>query len=177
MNKEMQKNLRTLVGTDILVSIYTESDETDSFTLGYLLQMDDENILINVIDSFGEEDGFCTIKSSEIFIYNEDKMYSEKIQKLFDIKGQKRKYISKLNTNPLVDILKHAVDNNLLIEVNEDSNYIGHVSYFSSETLVLQIINTYYYDMGTTTIDMDYINTLKCQNRYLNDLELLYGRK
>lgn len=177
MNKEMQKRLSTLVGKDILVSIYTEIDEPDSFSLGYLLQMDNDNILINLIDSFGEENGFCTIKLSEIFIFDGDKMYSEKIQKLFTIKNQKRKYAAILDSSPLVNLLKHAVDNNLLVEVNEDDNYRGHVSYFSTETLVLLIIDNYCNDMGTATIDMGYINTLKCQNRYLKDLELLYDKK
>jgi hypothetical protein len=177
MNKEMQKRLSTLVGTDILVSIYTDKDDSDSFTLGYLLQMDNDNILLNVIDSYGEENGFCTIKLSDIFIFDGDKMYSEKMQKLFEIKNQKRKYITNLNTNPIGDFLKHTVDNNLLIEVNEDDNYMGHVSYFSAETLVLQLIDNYCNDMGTATIDMEYVNTLKYQNRYLKDLELLYNKK
>lgn len=177
MNKEMQKRLSSLVGKDILVSIYTDPDEPVSFTLGYLLQMDNDNILMNMIDSYGEENGFCTIKMSDIFIFDGDKMYSEKMQKLFGIKNQIRKYIVNLDTKPIADFLKYAVDNNLLIEVNEDDNYMGHVSYFSEETLVLELIDNYCNDMGTATIDMEFVKTLKCQNRYLKDLELLYSRK
>lgn len=177
MNKEMQERLRNLVGTDSLVSIYTDPDDSDSFTLGYLLEMDNEDILMNMIDSFGEENGFCTIKLSNIFIFDGDKMYSEKMLKLFAIKNQKRKYIQNLSTNSIADFLKYAADNNLLIEVNEDNNYIGHVSYFSKEIIELQMIDNYCNDMGTATIDMEHINTLKCQNKYLKDLELLYARK
>lgn len=176
MNKEMQKRLGTFIGTDILVSIYCDSDEPDSFTLGYLLQMNNDDILINMINSFGEENGFCTIKVNDIFIFDEDKMYSEKMQKLFAIKNQKRKYVTDVDTNPIVVLLKYAVDNNLLVEVNEDDDYRGYVSYFSAETLVLKIIDSYSNDMGTATIDMEYINTLKCQNKYLKDLELLCDR-
>ena len=177
MNKEMQKRLYDIVGTDNMVSIYTDPDDPNTFTLGYLLQMDNENLLMNMIDSFGEENGFCTINLSDIFIFDGDKMYSEKIHKLFMIKNQKRKYIANLDINPISTFLKHAVDNNLLIEVNEDDNYIGRVSYFSREILMLQLIDNYCNDMGTATIDMDYINVLKCQNRYLRDLELLCNRK
>ena len=177
MNKEMQKKLTTLVDTDILVSIYTDSDEPESFLFGYLLQIDNNNILINIINSFGEEDGFCTINLSDIFIFDEDKMYSRKIQNLFEIKKQTRKYIANLDTRPIVDLLKHAVGNNLLIEVNEDNNYIGHIYSFSAETLVIQVIDNYCNDIGTVTIDMKHINILKCQNRPLKDLELLYSRK
>jgi hypothetical protein len=177
MNNEMQKRLTTLVGTDILVSVFTDFDEPESFLLGYLLQIDNNNILMNMVNSFGEEDGFCTINLSDIFIFDEDKMYSGKIQKLFEIKKQTRKYIAILDTNPIGDILKYAVGNNLLIEVNEDDNYIGYVSSFSEQTLVIEIIDNYCNDIGVTTIDMEYINTLKCQNKFLKDLELLYTNK
>jgi hypothetical protein len=177
VNKEMKERLSTFIGTDILVSIYSDSDEPDSFTLGYLLQMDNDNILINMIDSFGEENGFCIINLDDIFIFDEDKMYSEKMRKLFKIKNQKRKYIKDLDVNAIHSFLKYVIDNKLLIEVNEDDNYMGYVSHFSAETLVLQIIDNYCNDIGTATIDMDNVNTLKCQNRYLKDLELLYSRK
>lgn len=177
MNNEMQKRLEALVDTEILVSIYTDTDEPNSFTLGYLLEIDNDNILINMIDSFGEENGFCTINLNDIFIFDEDKMYSEKMQKLFTYKNQMRKYIANLSSNPILDLLKHAVENNLLIEVNEDDNYIGYVSYYSEKTLVLKIMDNYCNDMGTATIDMENINTLKCQNRFLKDLEILCSSK
>ena len=85
--------------------------------------MNDDNILLNRIDPFGEENGFCTIILSVIYFFNEDIIYSQKIQKLFAIKNQERKYISSLTTNPIIDILNYAVANNLLIEVNEDNSY------------------------------------------------------
>ena len=177
MNKEMKQMLSSLVNKDVLVSFYTDPDEPDSFTLGYLLQMDNDNILLNMIDSFGEENGFCTINVNDIFIFDGDKMYSEKMHKLFMIKNQQRKYIELFETTAIANLLKHVMDNNLLVEINEDDNYMGHVSYFSKETLVLNIIDNYCNDMGTATIDMTSINTLKCQNRYLKDLELICNLK
>ena len=73
----MKKMLSDFVGKDVLVSIYSDPDEPESFTLGYLLQMDNENILINMINSFGEEDGLGTINLDDIFIFNGDKVYIE----------------------------------------------------------------------------------------------------
>ncbi|PKM72718.1 MAG: hypothetical protein CVU91_06730 [Firmicutes bacterium HGW-Firmicutes-16] len=176
MNSEMQQMLSLLVSKDVLVSIYTDTDAPDSFTLGYLLQMDNDNILLNMIDSFGEENGFCTIRLSDVFIFDGDKLYSEKMHKLFMIKKQQRKYID-LDESPFASLLKHAEGNNQIIEVNEDDNYRGYVSYFSKETLVLNLVGNYCNDLGTATIDMTNINTLKCQSRLLKDLELLYNTK
>lgn len=176
MNKEMKKRLNSLVGKDILVSIYDDTDEPDTFTLGYLLQMDDNDILINIIDQFGQENGLCTLNLDDIFIFDEDKMYIEKMQKLFTIKNQKRRYIANLGANPMFTLLKYAVDNHLLIEVNNDDNYMGFVSGFSEDILVLNVIDNYCNDLGDATIDMNHINILTCQDNYLKDLQLLYDR-
>ncbi len=173
MNKEMQKSLETLVGTDTLVSVYTDSDEPHSFTLGYLLQMDDENVLINMVDSYGEENGFCTIWLDKIVIFGGDKGYLEKIKKLFELKKQKRRYIEKLDTNPLVSFLQHAVDNSNIIMVNEDDDFTGYVINFSSDILELQMIDYYCNDLGIATIDMQNVKVLESGKRTLRDLELL----
>ena len=176
MNKEMHRQLSAYAGTDMLVSIYSDTDEPDSFTLGYLLEIDNDNILLNMIDSFGEENGFCIINLDDIFVFDGDKMYAEKMQKLFLIKKQKREYIEDKNGSPMLDFLKYACENRLLIEVNEDDNYMGRIVSFSDDTLVLDLTDHYGNDMGTAVMDMNNINILKCQNRYLKDLELLYNK-
>lgn len=174
MNKEMHKRLSALVGKDVLVSLYTDTDEPDEFTLGYLLEIDSDNVLLNTIDSHGEENGFCTINLEDVFIFDGDKQYSEQVQRLFSIKNQKRRYIAELNGNPILDFLKYAADNELLTVVNDDRDYKGYVSYYSPDILELRIISHYWDDMGTATIDMNNINCLRCQDKYLKDLELLY---
>ena len=177
MNKEMEKRLKSYVGKDILISLYSDTDEPESFTLGYLLEMDESNVLVNMVDSFGEENGFCTIILSDIFIFDQDKMYSEKMNNLFKLKNQSRKYIVNLKSNPIISFLENALENKILVEVNEDDNYVGYVIEFSIEFLELAIIDNYGNDMGMAIIDMGHVGILKCQNRYLKDLELLYGGK
>lgn len=177
MNKGMLKKLGAFVGGDELISIYTDTDDTDFFKLGYLIGLDKNNVMMNLIDTFGQEDGFYLCSTNDIFIFDIDKMYSEKIKKLFDLKGQKRQHMSNLDSSPVVNLLKNAFDNHLLIEVNEDTNYIGYINEFSEQFLVLELIDNYGNDMGMANIDMRNVNILECQNRYLKDMELLYGRK
>lgn len=73
----------------------------------------------------------------------------------------------------IYSFLQYAKDNNHLIEVNEDSNYIGFVSNFSDETLEMKLMDYYNNDIGIANIEVNYINIIKCQNIYLKDLELL----
>lgn len=177
MNKEMQKRLSSLVGSNNLVSFYTDTDDPDGFNLGYIIQMDENNLLFNSVDAFGEENGFCTINMEDIYIFSIDKIYSDRMQKLFDIKKQKRRFIENLDKDPMVSLYKYAFEHKLLIKVNEDNNYIGYISCFSSENLELKIFNNYCIYMGEAIIDMQNIGTLRCENKALRDLELLMNQK
>jgi hypothetical protein len=173
MNEEMSKRLSAYVVTDTLVSFYTDTEDPESFTLGYLLQMDKDYALVNMIDSLGEENGFTIINMNEIYVFVADKMYSQKIQKLLKFKKQERRYIENTDINSIICFLKYAASNKLLIIVNEDDNFIGHVVDFSKDTLILQLFDSYGSDVGTAVIDINNVNTLDCQTKYLKSLELL----
>lgn len=173
MNKDMKKRLETYVNTDKLISVYTDTSEPESFTLGYPLQLDDDNILINMISPFGEENGFASINLEDIFIFDDDRLYSGRILKLFTIKNQERKYIESLESSVINTLLKYAQNNKLLVEVNLDDNYIGFVTSFSEEILELNIIDSYAQDLGMAFIDMNNINSIGCQTKLLKDLQLL----
>jgi hypothetical protein len=173
MNNEMLKELNDFIGTDTLVSIYSDTEDPDSFTLGYILQADKDYVLINMIDSLGEENGLCIININDIFVFVNDKMYSEKIEKLFKLKKQVRRDIGKTDIDSVTSFLKYAANNNMLIIVNDDDNFMGFVAQFSKETLVLKLVDNYGSDVGTATINMNNVNTLDCQTKHLKTLELL----
>lgn len=173
MKNEMLKRLSDFVGTDTLISIYTDIEAPDSFMLGYLLNMDNHYALVNMVDRFGEENGFSILDLNNIFIFETNKMYSGKIQKLFKLKKQIRRCVEDSETSPVISFLKYAVSNKCLIEVNSDDDCIGYVTSFSKEILVLHLYDNYCNDMGAAIIDIKNVNMLECETRYLKDLELL----
>lgn len=177
LNKEMLNKLGTYVDSDELISVYTNVDESDIFTLGYLIGIDENNVLMNMVDRYGEEIGFCIINANDIYNIEHDKMYSGKIEKLFKLKEQKRQYISNSDSNPMVNFLKHAFDNHLLIQVNEDDYYIGYVKDFSDQILTTEKIDNYGDEIGISSLDMNNVNSLKCQTKYLRDIELIRNSK
>ncbi len=177
MNKEMLNKLSAYAGSDELISVHTDFDESDIFTLGYLIGIDENNVLMNMVDRYGEENGFCIINLADIYNFELDKMYSGKIEKLFKLKEQKRQYISNSDSNAIVNFLKHAFDNHLLIQVNEDDYYIGYVKDFSDQVLTTEKIDNYGDEIGISSLDMNNVNSLKCQTKYLRDIELIRNSK
>jgi parvulin-like peptidyl-prolyl isomerase len=97
MNSDMKKRLKSFLNPDKLISVYTDADEPNSFTLGFPLQMDENHILLNMVNRFGEENGFCSINLDDIYIYDDDKLYSGKMNTLFTMKNQRRKQIEDIN--------------------------------------------------------------------------------
>ncbi len=177
MNNEMHKKLSAYVGNDELISVYTNVDKSDLFTLGYLIEIDESNVLMNMVDRYGEEVGFCIINSDDIYNFEQDRMYSGKIEKLFKLKKQKRPYISNSESNLMANFLKHAFDNHLLIQVNEDDYYIGYVKDFSNQVLTTERFDSYGDEIGVSSLDMNNVNSLKCQTKYLKDIELILNSK
>lgn len=173
MNKDMKKRLESYINTDILISVYTDVDELDKFNLGFLLQIDDDYLLMNMVNKFGEEDGFCIINLDGIIIYDDDKLYSGKIKKLFAIKNQSRKEIKDLDKCVINSLLRYAKSNNYLVEVNEDNSYFGFVSYYSDEILELNLVDIYAKRIGTACIDIEHITNITCQDKYSKDIEML----
>ena len=173
MNNDMKKRLGNYINTDVIISIYSDESDPDKYVLGYILQMDDNYILINMINRYGEEDGFCIIHLDDVFIFDDDKIYSGKVLKLFNLKNQNRRYMEFPNNNVIQNLLKYAKDNKHLVEVNEDNSYIGFVTYFSDKTMELDLIDIYARRIGLACIDMSHIKKIELQSKYLNDLELL----
>lgn len=171
MNKDMKKRLERYINTEKLISVYTDADDTSSFTLGFIIQIDDEFILMNMINKFGEEDGFSLINLDDIFSYDDDKLYSGKVLKLYTMKNQVRKQIDDLENSTINNLLKYAQNNNYLVEVNED--IIGFVNYFSDDILELNLVDIYAQKLGMACIDINNINVIDCQSKYFKDIEML----
>lgn len=173
MNLGMKKRMERYIGTDSLISVYTDANEPDKYTLGFLLQIDGHYLLMNKVNRFGEEDGFCIISLEVIYAYDDDKLYSGKIEKLFSLKNQIRKEVKEMDQSVIICLVKYAMDHHYLIEINEDNSYIGFVSYYSEEIIELELVDIYAKRIGTACIDTENINMIECQDKYFQDIELL----
>lgn len=175
MTEYIYKELKNYAGTDKLISIYDDIDDVNSFYLGFIIDIDDDFVLIDAVDTRGLEDGFKLIGLSDVFLIQNDIMYSEKMMKLFKLKNQEKDTIDVIKNNVFLSLLKKAYEESLLVEINEDENYIGYVKEYKTG-LKIDVISEYGDDIGPTYIDSENINFIECKSRHLRDIELLYGK-
>ena len=167
----MLKKLSTHVGNGKLISIYADTDDPESFAVGFLIQINKNNILLNLVNRAGEETGLYLFNTKNVFMFSYEEDYFEKIEKLFKIKNQQRRNIPNLDSNLVASLFKYAFKNHLIVEVNND--YMGFIENFTDDVLEMKLIDNCGNKIGISNIDMDKIDSIKFQSRYLNDIELL----
>lgn len=154
-----------------------KEDHIAVLALSFIIAVDKEFVLLNPVDKHGEEIGLLLINLSNIFMFDYDLEYAKKVMKLFELKNQQKKALEVLNSNALFSLFEKAIEQKGLIEINNDSNYIGYIKKYNEELLELELMDNYGNDLGIAYIDINRINVVQYRDLYLRDLELLYGRK
>ncbi len=171
MNQVIFDKLHSFTGSGKLISVYADATDPQSFAVGFLIQINSDNILLNMVNRAGEETGFYLFSTNDIFRFSYEEKYFEKIEKLFSIKKQKIRKISNLKSNLVVSLLDYADQNHLLVEVNDDPT--GYVKSIAGGTLELELIDNCGNRIGISNIDLSIVKSIRCQSKYLNDIELL----
>ena len=89
MISELRRLLEPLCGEDAIVSVYCDNWDRGSFLLGYVIDLDEDDVLLNLLSPGGVEDGFAVVAADSIVGASEDRPYSARILKLSLLKGQK----------------------------------------------------------------------------------------
>lgn len=175
MNNEMRRLLEPLCGEDAIVSVYCDNRNSDTFFLGYLLDMDDDDLLLNLLSPGGEEDGYAVICQDIIFTAGEDRPYGAKILKLSLLKGQKKKPLptARAEGSALYDLLAYAYAQQAVVWINFDRNLTGVVENYTDDSLTLVQVDEFGKEYGRTVIDTDAVMLLRCRTAELRDIELL----
>jgi quinolinate synthase len=58
MNKEIFNKLHSFIGSDKLISVYADAHDPEAFAVGFAIQINNDNILLNMVNRAGEENAF-----------------------------------------------------------------------------------------------------------------------
>jgi len=178
----MLLELLNLRKNKILAGIYTNKETPDSFAVGYILNVNENDILVELFNPRGEFDGYFVKKTNEIYDYEkEGDEYIDKIKKLIGIKNENeiRPTIT-ITGNNIFDIINYANINNfimfLLIENYNDAPY-GYIKSFKNNIVNLMEVSEYGEDIEEIVFRLDqivgiYVNDNKCA-----DIKLLRENK
>lgn len=174
MNDEMGRLLEPLVGEDAIVSIYCDERNREGFWLGYLLAMDEDDLLLNLLSPGGVEDGYAAVCRDMIFTVGVDRPYSAKILKLSLLKGQKKHTIPQTEGSVLFDLLSYAQSEQAIVMLDWDPNFTGVVESYTDTSVTLLQVDEFGKEFGRVVADLDRVGMLRCRTSELRDIELLH---
>jgi hypothetical protein len=127
--------------TKLLLSIYQDCNDINKFFVGYVLEIFQDSILIDIFDEYGKNDGYLLLRLMDIIKVEKDSIYLNNLNKFIFIENAKLDTLTAKGQNGIVDIISLCRKNNILltIELIYDDFIIGFVSdedddYYQIET-------------------------------------------
>ncbi|MBQ5591140.1 MAG: hypothetical protein IIU65_05610 [Clostridia bacterium] len=158
-----------------VVSIYSDSDDTAVFEVGYINTYNDYEVLLSSINKRGEYDGYILLRIEDIFHIEANGEYEEKVEKLYSIKNQKHEKLEFANDEIAYQVLDFAKENNLIVRFEfEDECRCGLVDEIDNNICTINSINDYGKSDGTAAIDIDKAETIAVDSDIDQDLKLLF---
>ena len=168
---EKAQNLHTML------CIYTNQEDTSSFSLGYIQNMTNSEVLIESINSQGNYDGYIVKNIKDIFLIEENNKYIQKVTFLHDKSNTPHKNISNKYKNLFKSLLYFAKSYNLIVSVQlHYSNAIdiqGYVGDIEENEASFLCVDDYGLNDGKAICDINDITILACDGEDEMSLKIL----
>lgn len=170
----MYEQLAKLKGDKSMIAIYTNENDGDAFSVGYICDLKQDKVLLLNVGVHGEYDGYTAMYINDMFRIECDSKYLDKINKLMSFVVDE-KMIEANQNDILVFLIEKAInDNNILaIRYNDDSEIRGYVKKMNAVLSVVEI-DEYGYEDGENIISISNINRIVLDDVECRDLEKLY---
>lgn len=164
-----------------MISIYTDLDDTERFSVGFLRGISENHVLIGAISSEGLYDGFYTQKLSRIYRVEDQTQYLDRIQKLYSIENQHHPEINAKEISSIYDLLYYALSNKLIVSIelldSEINDSRGFVKTIDDYDILVDQIDYYGESDGLTVINLDDISEVTCDSVREQALKILYDHR
>lgn len=164
------KNLRKLA------AVYSDYDNCDKFTVGYILKNTSDELLILNISPCGKYDGFSVIRTDDIYRIEHESLYLKKIERLTD-KGEISFPEFDCGNSLMDGLMKYSMENEMitLIKIGGGADIVtGFVSDVTDEFVCLkQISDCGEYD-GMTLIGKEQISFIASDDEECRCIKRLY---
>lgn len=155
--------LRQYVGTEELVEIYEDSDDTDKFEVGFVLAVSEDYYSLALIDAKGRPNGSFVGQFEEIVRLAVGTQYLTAIKLLHERQKQLEMNIKSPQIGPfehLLDLIRFAYDHRMMLCVTADVEFYGFVKDYTSDHIELLEVNKSGIEDGTHFIDLDEVSRI-----------------
>lgn len=158
-----------------LAAIYTDINTPDSFRVGYISAVNEEEVLLLQLGLGGGFDGYTVFLTEDVFRVETDSLYLNKIERLAKIKGTRINDIFSEGT-PMEAVVEYARQNRRIaaFSLDEDADEItGYIDSVDSEKLFITQISQYGQEDGKTVLFKKNILAVCVGDEICADTELL----
>lgn len=164
---------KMLENKENLYSIYLDCEDTNVFYVGKLIGIDEDYILLQSVNPFGEDDGIICFKKCNVYRIDYNGIYENNISKL----TQFTSYDIELKDNIIINLLEFAKHHNYIIEFelydNEENNTKGYVKDITDNQVTIRLIDESGRNDGETIILIESISLLGCNSKSCRKVEIL----
>lgn len=162
---------------DKLVAVYTDLNNTTKFSVGYIVDFDENYYILKRVSPQGEDDGYLLGKTKYIYRVECDTLYIRKIAKLMKHNGTTKRVNTFESGNLLLSFISFVCNDKriMAIELLESGNNdaIGYIHGFSSSHCTVQQISELGEFDGYTTIKLEDISFVIYNSEEQKVLEIL----
>jgi hypothetical protein len=173
----MKKTLEKLMIEKKLCALYTNKEEPTRFTVGYILSMDENFILLETVDTHGNYDGFMCRPINEINLVDIDSLYNRGIETMMRHRKSQSRNITFYGDNMIDILMRFIKDTNHICTLclchPDGSDIYAYVQEIDDETITLREVNFDGFDDGTLTINKEEIVYICCCSQDEERLEIL----
>lgn len=163
-----------------LCEIYTDSDYTDKFFVGYILESDQEFFVCKAINAYGEYDGWICCLHDNIIRVQTGTNYLKNLLVLYNEKKDRGQELCLNPDDLLLQMLEYIKDNKRICTIelcNSNMNdVIGFVSDISQRGAILRVkmVDADGKADGESRIDMNMVSCITTQSADERKLEFLF---
>ena len=174
----MKPTLKKAMKSQSLCEIYTNTEQTDKFAVGYVLSLDEQNCVVSLVGFYGEYDGLACFSIDEIYKIQSRTKYLQAIEKLINFKGKTVRNCF-FQDHILVNILSDIKDKHRICQIelcdSDSVDITGYVNDVDTKNLTVEIclIDELGNNDGCSVVDMQMISYLSYDSNDTIRLEIL----
>lgn len=160
-----------------LVSFYSNTTDTEKFSVGFVRAISDEFVLLAHVTTTGYYDGFLLKTLESIFEIKHSGKYEKKLADLYRLQKQNHPDISISYDSLSISILTHALEKGLIISLGLFNSGLddiqGYVMEICDDFLKIELIDDYGENDGIATLNICDITHVVCDSENEIALNLL----
>lgn len=161
-----QKLLKKAQSDQSVVSVYSDPSDWDSFSVGRIVTVSDEVVVIAALSKLGQQAGFELRQMSEIYRLEVDGQYERKIAALAASGGAYARAATvefQSKDDPIDIVLRASLQDKVVLTIwgdDDDSSMTGVITGLDEDTVEIALLDTFGVRDGTAHLSKDEIVAL-----------------